>query len=88
MQLQSNDKIKALEVELKEVKEDSEHNTTSMNVDSDNKTGSFYTDLREDKKNRLYWKNYLNFKIFLKFNKNYLHQTKFEVSCKYTKNIE
>ncbi|MEK4815692.1 hypothetical protein [Macrococcoides caseolyticum] len=50
LQLQSNDKIKALEVELKEVKEDSEHNTTSMNVDSDNKTGSFYTDLREDKK--------------------------------------
>lgn len=50
LQLQSNDKIKALEVELKEVKEDNEHNTTSMNVDSDNKTGSFYTDLREDKK--------------------------------------
>lgn len=42
LQLQSNEKIKALEIELQEVKED---NTTQ----DTNKIDSFYKDLREDK---------------------------------------
>ncbi|TDM12188.1 DUF536 domain-containing protein [Macrococcus bovicus] len=42
LQLQSNEKIKALEIELNEVKEDSTKQDT-------NKVDSFYRDLREDK---------------------------------------
>lgn len=42
LQLQSNDKIKALELELNEIKEDTSQADT-------NKVDSFYKDLREDK---------------------------------------
>ncbi|WP_419744193.1 hypothetical protein ACN5ZK_13615 (plasmid) [Macrococcoides bohemicum] len=42
LQLQSNEKIKALEIELQEVKEDNTKQDT-------NKVDSFYKDLREDK---------------------------------------
>lgn len=55
LQLQSNEKIKALEVELKEVKE----NSTDVSIPAeddrnvkDNKVDNFYRDLREDKDNQ------------------------------------
>lgn len=46
LQLQSNDKIKALELELQEVKEDT---SKADNVQDTNKIDNFYRDLREDK---------------------------------------
>ncbi|QYA34201.1 hypothetical protein KYI07_12380 (plasmid) [Macrococcus psychrotolerans] len=46
LQLQSNEKIKALEIELQEVKED---NTKADKVQDTNKVNSFYKDLKEDK---------------------------------------
>lgn len=46
LQLQSNEKIKALEIELQEVKED---NTKVDKVQDTNKVDSFYRDLKEDK---------------------------------------
>jgi len=50
LQLQSNEKIKALEIELQEVKETStEDNTTDIKVQNDNKVDNFYKDLRNDK---------------------------------------
>lgn len=58
LQLQSNEKIKALEIELKEVKEDT--NTTDVSVHAedvqknvrDNKVDNFYRDLKEDRNNK------------------------------------
>ena len=44
--MQSNEKIKALEIELQEVKED---NTKADKVQDTNKVNSFYKDLKEDK---------------------------------------
>ncbi|QYA46145.1 hypothetical protein KYI13_12880 (plasmid) [Macrococcoides bohemicum] len=57
LQLQSNDKIKALETELKGIKEDVKQDTTDVhitadNIQRDNKVDNFYRDLREDKDNR------------------------------------
>ncbi|UBH12223.1 hypothetical protein [Macrococcus armenti] len=63
LQLQSNEKIKALEVELKEVKEVKEDkaDTTDIHVPAeadrsqrevnDNKVDNFYKDLKEDRQN-------------------------------------
>lgn len=52
LQLQSNDKIKALEIELQEIKEDTNKNEIDRFVnESDNKVDNFYRDLREDKGN-------------------------------------
>lgn len=58
LQLQSNEEIKALKVELKEVKEDSTtQDTTDVSVPAedvqrDNKVDNFYRDLKEDKGNK------------------------------------
>lgn len=58
LQLQSNEKIKALEVELKEVKEDSTtQDTTDVSVPAEADTTNqnvknFYTDLKEDRNNK------------------------------------
>ncbi|WP_414054872.1 hypothetical protein ACMGE6_12460 (plasmid) [Macrococcus equi] len=59
LQLQSNDKIKALEIELQEVKEDTKQDTTDVPVKAeadrsnrDNKVDNFYRDLREDRNNK------------------------------------
>lgn len=62
LQLQSNDKIKALEVELKEVKEDStKQDTTDVSVNvpanteadtSNQNIKNFYSDLKEDRNNK------------------------------------
>ncbi|HHW6885921.1 TPA: hypothetical protein ACU2WO_002734 [Staphylococcus aureus] len=50
LQLQSNEKIKALEIELQEVKETTaEDNTTDIKAHSDNKGDNFYKDLRHDR---------------------------------------
>lgn len=58
LQLQSNDKIKALEIELNEIKEDTNQdiNTTDVSVHAevdrnvkDNKVDNFYRDLKEDR---------------------------------------
>ncbi|HHA6081279.1 TPA: hypothetical protein ACOM7Y_002694 [Staphylococcus aureus] len=50
LQLQSNKKIKALEIELQEVKETTaEDNTTDIKGHSDNKGDNFYKDLRNDR---------------------------------------
>lgn len=55
LQLQSNEKIKALEVELKEVKEDStKQDTTDVSVNAEADTTNqnvknFYSDLKQDK---------------------------------------
>lgn len=50
LQLQSNEKIKALEIELQEVKETTaEDNTTDIKGHSDNKGDNFYKDLRNDR---------------------------------------
>lgn len=50
LQLQSNEKIKALEIELQEVKETTaEDNTTDIKAHSDNKGDNFYKDLRNDR---------------------------------------
>lgn len=59
LQLQSNEKIKALENELKEVKEDTKQDTTDVHVTAeadrsmqrDNKVDNFYRDLKEDRQN-------------------------------------
>jgi len=45
LQLQSNEKIKALEIELQEVKEDTSNTNEAPN---NNKVDDFYKDLRED----------------------------------------
>lgn len=45
LQLQSNEKIKALEIELNEIKEDSTQNT----IANDNKADNFYNDLKRDR---------------------------------------
>lgn len=59
--LQSNEKIKALEIELNEIKEDTKHDTTDLNVHAedvkrdvqkDNKVDNFYRDLKEDRSNK------------------------------------
>lgn len=47
LQLQSNEKIKSLEIELKEVKENNDDN-----INSDNKVENFYKDLKEDKEKK------------------------------------
>lgn len=61
LQLQSNDKIKALETELKGIKEDVKQDTTdvsvnvpaSAEVDRDNQNvKNFYNDLKQDKNNK------------------------------------
>ena len=58
LQLQSNEKIKALEVELKEVKEDStKQDTTDISINAEADTSNqnvknFYNDLKEDKNNK------------------------------------
>ncbi len=62
LQLQSNEKIKALEVELKEVKEDStKQDTTDVSVNipanteadtSNQNIKNFYSDLKEDRNNK------------------------------------
>lgn len=62
LQLQSNEKIKALEIELQEVKEDNtKHDTTdvSVNVPAEDKADTsnqnvknFYSDLKEDRNNK------------------------------------
>lgn len=50
LQLQSNEKIKALEIELQEVKETTaEDNTTDIKAHSDNKGDNFYKDSRHDR---------------------------------------
>lgn len=50
LQLQSNEKIKALEIELQEVKETTaEDNTTDIKAHNDNKGDNFYKDLRNDR---------------------------------------
>ena len=50
LQLQSNEKRKALEIELQEVKETTaEDNTTDIKAHSDNKGDNFYKDLRHDR---------------------------------------
>ena len=59
LQLQSNDKIKALETELKGIKEDVKQNTTDLHVTTeadrsqrefnDNKVDNFYKDLKDEK---------------------------------------
>ncbi len=46
LQLQSNEKIKALEIELNEIKEDT---SKTDKVQDTNKVDSFYRDLKEDK---------------------------------------
>jgi len=46
LQLQSNEKIKALEIELNEIKDDT---SKADNIQDTNKVDSFYKDLREDK---------------------------------------
>lgn len=53
LQLQSNDKIKALEIELQEIKDDTNKNEIDRFVnESDNKVDNFYKDLREDRSNK------------------------------------
>lgn len=62
LQLQSNDKIKALETELKGIKEDVKQNTTDLHVTTeadrsqrefnDNKVDNFYKDLKDEKDSR------------------------------------
>lgn len=62
LQLQSNDKIKALETELKGIKEDVKQDTTDAHVTTevdrsqreinDNKVDNFYKDLRDEKDSR------------------------------------
>lgn len=60
LQLQSNEKIKALEIELNEVKEDVNRDTTDVSVNAEdvqrdvrnNKVDNFYKDLREDRSNK------------------------------------
>lgn len=56
LQLQSNEKIKALEIELKEVKEDVKQDTTDVSLHAeadrkvkDNKVDNFYNDLKNDR---------------------------------------
>lgn len=59
LQLQSNEKIKALELEMNEIKEDVNRNTTDVSVNAEdiqrdvrnNKVDNFYKDLREDRQN-------------------------------------
>ena len=54
LQLQSNEKIKALEIELNEIKEDTskvEDVPTTENIQRDNKVDNFYKDLKEDRQN-------------------------------------
>lgn len=57
LQLQSNEKIKSLEIELKEITEEKDSNTQSnlrdveeeyINVSKSNKVDSFYKDLRDE----------------------------------------
>ncbi len=62
LQLQSNDKIKALETELKGIKEDVKQDTTDLHVTTeadrsqrefnDNKVDNFYKDLKDEKDSR------------------------------------
>lgn len=62
LQLQSNDKIKALETELKGIKEDVKQDTTDVHVTAevdrsqrevnDNKVDNFYKDLKDEKDSR------------------------------------
>lgn len=53
LQLQSNDKIKALEIEIQEIKDDTNKNEIDRFVnESDNKVDNFYKDLREDRSNK------------------------------------
>lgn len=62
LQLQSNDKIKALETELKGIKEDVKQDTTDVHVTTevdrsqreinDNKVDNFYKDLKDEKDSR------------------------------------
>ncbi|PKE71285.1 hypothetical protein CW665_11240, partial [Macrococcoides caseolyticum] len=50
LQLQSNDKIKALETELKGIKEDVKQDTTDLHVTT--KVDNFYKDLKDEKDSR------------------------------------
>lgn len=60
LQLQSNEKIKALEIELNEIKEDVNRDTTDLSVNAEdiqrdvrnNKVDNFYRDLKEDRNNK------------------------------------
>lgn len=49
LQLQSNEKIKALEIELNEIKEDTQDNSAKNIITNDNKVDNFYNDLKEDR---------------------------------------
>lgn len=59
LQLQSNEKIKALEIEMNEIKKDVNRDTTDVSVNAEdiqrdvrnNKVDNFYKDLREDRQN-------------------------------------
>ncbi|PKE51691.1 hypothetical protein CW676_12350, partial [Macrococcoides caseolyticum] len=56
LQLQSNDKIKALEIELNDIKEDNS-NKSDISVDTediqrDNKVDNFYRNLKNDRSNQ------------------------------------
>ncbi|MCU7558614.1 DUF536 domain-containing protein [Macrococcus capreoli] len=47
--LQSNEKIKVLEIELNEIKEDNQDDSVQNTIANDNKVDNFYNDLKEDR---------------------------------------
>lgn len=48
LQLQSNEKIKALEIELNEIKEDTQEDSMQNIITNDKKVDNFYNDLKKD----------------------------------------
>jgi len=49
LQLQSNEKIQALEIELNEIKEDTQDDSTQNIITNDKKDDNFYNDLKKDR---------------------------------------
>lgn len=49
LQLQSNEKIKELEIELNEIKEDPQDDSTQNIITNDDKGDNFYNDLKKDR---------------------------------------
>lgn len=47
--MQSNEKIKVLEIELNEIKEDNQDDSVQNTIANDNKVDNFYNDLKEDR---------------------------------------
>ncbi|QDR65998.1 MULTISPECIES: DUF536 domain-containing protein [Staphylococcaceae] len=60
LQLQSNEKIKALEIELNEIKEDTQDDRTQNIITNENKGDSFHNGLKNDKQSKGFFSKFFN----------------------------